>query len=47
MILEETVLAAEVALAEGAVTDDPLSWLLALLCGTTDALSGHAEEGRR
>lgn len=41
VILEETVLAAEVALTEAAVADDALSRLLALLCGTADALAGH------
>lgn len=41
MVLEQAVLAAEVAIAEAAVADDALGGLLALLGGAADALGRH------
>lgn len=41
MVLQQTVLAAEVAVAKGAVTHDALSGLSAVLGGATELLSRH------
>lgn len=41
MVLQQAVLAAEMALAEAAVADDALRGLSALLGGASDALGSH------
>lgn len=41
VVLQQTVLAAEVAVAKGAVTHDALSGLSAVLGGATELLSRH------
>lgn len=42
MVLEQAVLPAEMAVAEPAVPDDALRYLLALLVRAADLLGGHA-----
>ncbi len=41
VVLQEAVLAAEMAIAETAVADDALGSLLALLCAAANLLAGH------
>lgn len=47
VVLEQTVLAAEMAVAEAAVTDDALRRVLALLVAAADLLRGHAAAHRQ
>jgi hypothetical protein len=41
VVLQQAVLAAEVAVAEAAVADDALGGLAALLCVAADSLASH------
>lgn len=41
VVLQETVLATEMAIAETAVADDALGSLLAVVCAAANLLAGH------
>lgn len=47
MVFQQTVLAAEMAVAKGAVTHDALGGLSAVLGGATELLSRHDGQSRR